>query len=91
MRIHDVGPRGEVAYPAAKETAWTEDYCKRGFVERDRPYLDDDPTLQRGGESRSRWGSRPVREFGRDFEPGGTLKSIFRLAWRRVRRALRGG
>lgn len=42
-----------------------------GVVLKDRPYIDDTPADRHGWEARSRWGSRPVREFGRDFGRGG--------------------
>jgi hypothetical protein len=41
-----------------------------GFVERDRPFIDDQPDPQHGWEAKSRWGSRPVREFGRAYARG---------------------
>jgi len=53
----------------------------RGFVERDRPFIDDQPARKYGWEALSRWGSRPFREFGRAFHG----------AWKRVRNAVRNG
>jgi hypothetical protein len=36
----------------------------RGFVERDRPFIDDRPAAKFGWDAHSRWGSRPFRMFG---------------------------
>ena len=36
-----------------------------GPVLRDRPFIDDSPARKYGWEAFSRWGSRPLREFGR--------------------------
>lgn len=62
----------------------------RGFVERDRPFIDDQPDRKYGWEGRSRWGSRPVREFGRALDhTGAAVKGAFHVAWTRVTNALR--
>jgi hypothetical protein len=68
MRILDIGGKTEMDYPEAKATSWGNDYGPRGLIERDRPYLDDPPAHRPGEETRSRWGSRPAKEFGRDFQ-----------------------
>ena len=54
----------------------------RGFLERDRPFIDDEPARKHGWEAPSRWGSRPFREFGRAL-------GFFHWAWTRVKTAVR--
>lgn len=62
----------------------------RGFVERDRPFIDDQPDRNYGWESKSRWGSRPVREFGRAYARGAARATSYSSgAWTRVKTALR--
>ena len=54
----------------------------RGFVERDRPFIDDQPASKYGWEARSRWGSRPGREFGRACARGvARVMSVSKSAW----------
>jgi len=90
MRIHDLGPRSEVAYPASEETRWGLDYGPRAGGEGERPYIDNHPAFGRGEEGRSRWGSRPVRDVEREFEPGRPAeKGFFHYAWTRVWNAVR--
>jgi hypothetical protein len=57
----------------------------RGFVERDRPFIDDQPDRKYGWEAHSRWGSRPVRQFGRVFARGAArVMSLSHRAWTRI-------
>jgi hypothetical protein len=88
MGIHDFDPRTEIAYPTAKSSRWDEDYGTRGFVERDRPYIDDQPAHRHGWEANSPWGSRPVREVDREFDRGRTTGRFFNLNWTRMLKAL---
>jgi hypothetical protein len=92
MRIHDGGPRAELAYPAAPGTSWGRDYGARSVFERDRPYIDDQATQRHVWQATSRWGSRPFRELERDMGRGGaTVTGFFKVVWTRVTNALRGG
>jgi hypothetical protein len=62
----------------------------RGFVERDRPFIDDQPDREYGWESRSRWGSRPIRQFGGAFARGtARVTSLSYRAWTWVRTVVR--
>ena len=62
----------------------------RGFGERDRPFIDDQPDRHYGWESKSRWGSRPAREFGRAYAHGvARVTSYSSGAWTRVKTAFR--
>jgi hypothetical protein len=90
MRIHDLGPRPETFYPAAKHTPWDADYRTRGSAELERPYIEDTPLQRPGWEAESRWGGRPVREAERDPTRGRTTaRGILELGWRRIRNAVR--
>ncbi len=61
-----------------------------GFVERDRPYFDDQTAPKSGWEALSRWGSRPAREFGRALHhTGAMVGGAFSVAFTRVANALR--
>jgi len=57
----------------------------RGFVELDRPFIDDHPPAKYGWEATSVWGSRPVREFGRGIQRGAArIRRRFLRAWTRA-------
>jgi len=91
MRIHDIGPRTELDYAPAKGASSSKDGGTPGFVERDRPYIDDQPAHRHGWEARSRWGSQPVRPFDRDLErKGAAVKGLFHRAWTRVKHTATG-
>jgi len=75
---------------AADEAAyWTENYSKRAYVERDRPYGDYEPAYQHGWESRARLGNRPFREIEQDLERGWEkAKGASQLVWNQARKAV---
>ena len=64
----------------------------RGFVERDRPFIDDQPDRKYGWEAPSRWGSLPGRAFGRACARGAARATSFsKSVWTGVRNAARNG
>ena len=75
MRIHDTGPETETDYPE-RNIIWGHDGA-HGDGELERPFIDDVPTEGHGWDTRSRWGSRPAR----DFDDGDGLVRRF---WSRV-------
>jgi hypothetical protein len=78
-----------VVIPAEEAAYWSENYAKRGYVERDRPYGDYEPAYQHGWESRARIGSRPFREVEGDLERGWEkAKGASQLAWAQARKAV---
>jgi hypothetical protein len=82
MRIHDIGPRNEIAFPAAKPSPWSRDYGPSVVAERDRPYIDDQPGGRHGWDAPSRWGSRPIREVDAGIARRGTaMNRLLHLAW----------
>ena len=53
MRIHDTRPPTDAPYARTIPTAWGYDYGTRGHVDRERPFVDDEPAH----------GSRPARDL----------------------------
>lgn len=91
MRPHDLGPRTDTDYPPATNTRFERDYGRRSAVALERPFIDDHPAPRDGCEARSRWGSRPPREVEMSPPRGGlTPTGLFRIAWTRIRNAVRG-
>ena len=82
MTIHDTGPGTETDYPEERNIVWGHDGA-HGDGELERPFIDDPPTEGHGWNTRSRWGSRPAREFDGPYTVRG--------AWSRVPRIFRVG
>ena len=75
--------------PAAEAAYWGENYAKRAYVERDRPYADYEPAFRHGWESRARLGSRPFRELESELEKGWeNAKGESRLVWAQAKKAV---
>jgi hypothetical protein len=92
VRIHDIGPRSEAAFPAAKPSPWSQDYGRSGVVELDRPFIDDHPASRHGWAAPSRWGSRPVRNVDAGIERRGTaMRRFMHLAWTWVQNVVSDG
>jgi hypothetical protein len=84
---------GQSATAVVDETAeavyWTENYAKRGYVERARPYGDYEPAYQYGWESRARLGNKPFREVEIELQKGWeNAKRASTLAWTQARSAV---
>jgi hypothetical protein len=78
-----------VVNETAEATYWSQNYSKRGYVERDRPYADYEPAYQYGWESRARLGSKAFREVEAELAKGWeTAKSASKLAWTQARSAV---
>ena len=78
-----------VVNPTSESAYWSENYGKRPYVERERPYGDYQPAYQYGWESRARMGNRPFRdvetELGSAWEQ---VKGASKLAWTQARSAV---
>jgi len=75
--------------PMAEAAYWRENYLKRTYIERERPYGDYEPAFQHGWESRSRSGGRPFREIEGELERGWeAVKGASKLAWIQARYAV---
>lgn len=74
---------------AAEAAYWTQNYAKRGYVERDRPYGDYEPAYQYGWESRARMGNKSFRDVESELAKGWEkAKSASKLAWTQARSAV---
>jgi hypothetical protein len=86
MRIHDTGPPTEVPYAGTKRTTWGYDHGTRGHVDRERPFIDDEPAHGPRWEARFPWESRPARDLERELGRWGPApKGFLRRAWSRLR------
>jgi hypothetical protein len=81
MIIRKTGPETESDYPERK-IIWGHDFT-HGDGEMERPFADDEPTQGHGWDTRSRWGSRPAREY----EP---KNGLLGRVWSRLRNVLEG-
>jgi phage tail tape-measure protein len=78
----------EAVNPTVEEAYWSENYLKRDYVERNRPYADYRPAYQYGWESRARMGNRPFHDVENDLERGWELaKGESKLAWMQAKHA----
>jgi hypothetical protein len=82
MRVHDT-PGAETDYPQERKIIWGHDYGTHGDGDLERPFIEDAPPEGHGWDTRSRWGSRPAREFDGPYTVRG--------AWSRVPRIFRVG
>ena len=78
-----------VVNEAAEATYWSENYSKRGYIERDRSYGDYEPAYRHGWESRALLGNKTFRDVEADLERGwDKAKGVSTLAWGQARSAV---
>ena len=78
-----------VVNEAAEAAYWSENYSKRGYVERHRVYGDYEPAYRHGWESRARLGNQPFRSVETDLERGwDKVKGASTLAWSQAKSAV---
>ena len=75
--------------PLAEAAYWSENYLKRGYIHREKPYSDYEPAFRHGWESRARSASRPFRDIEGDLERGWeAAKGESSLTWIQARYAV---
>ena len=80
----------EAVNPTVEDGYWRENYVKRDYVERNRPYTDYQPAYRYGWESRARLGDRTFKDVEGDLEKGWeTAKGESKLAWTEAKLATR--
>lgn len=81
---------GEAVNPAMEDGYWRENYAKRDYVGRDRPYTDYQPAYRYGWESRARMGDKNFKDVEGDLEHGWEkAKGESKLAWTEAKLAAR--
>ena len=76
--------------PTVEDAYWRENFMKREYVERNRPYADYGPAYRYGWESHARSGHRPFHELERELELGWEkAKGESKLAWTQAKHATR--
>ena len=75
--------------PAAEAAYWSENYLKRTYIQREKPYSDYEPAFRQGWESRALSLSRPFREVEVDLERAWEkVKGDSALTWSQARYAV---
>jgi hypothetical protein len=78
----------EAVNPTVEDAYWRENYLKRDYAEKSRPYTDYQPAYKYGWEARGRSGNRPFREVESELERGwDKVKGESKLAWAQARHA----
>jgi hypothetical protein len=74
--------------PTVEDAYWRENFAKREYVERDRPYADYGPAYRYGWEAHARSAHRPFHEVERELELGwAKAKGESKLAWEQAKHA----
>ena len=81
---------GEAVNPTVEDGYWRENYSKRDYVGRDRPYTDYQPAYRYEWESRATMGDRSFNDVEGDLEQGWEkAKGGSKLAWTEAKLAAR--
>ena len=78
----------EMVNPTVEDAYWGENYTKRDYVEKNRPYDEYRPAYKYGWEARARMGNRPFQEIEQDLASGwDKAKGESKLAWAQAKHA----
>jgi phage tail tape-measure protein len=80
----------EAVNPTMEDGYWRENFVKRDYVDRNRPYTDYQSAYRYGWESRARMGDRTFKDVESDLEKGWEkAKGESKLAWTEAKHAAR--
>jgi|KBSSwiStaDraftv2_1062776.scaffolds.fasta_scaffold07647_2 hypothetical protein len=75
--------------PSVEAAYWRDNYLKRGYIDRERPYSDYEPAFRHGWESRSRADGQPFRDLEGALEQGwDAARRESTLTWTQARYAV---